>query len=117
MPDFKKLNVPGVIIKGQDTILDILRLMKSLSLNLDAILNRGIRPEFNLDARLVTVVSDGTPGVEFSVAHGLGKTPVGYKVYGQNGPGSVYDGTTGNDKTTLYLRSSAATTLFRLEVF
>lgn len=84
---------------------------------LDAILNRGIAFDDNVDCRRVSVTSDGTPGTEFSVLHTLGKVPIGYIVCGQNGAGSVYDGTTANTATTLYLKSDAASTSFRLIVF
>jgi hypothetical protein len=96
---------------------DILRVLQELSLNLDALLNRGLRPDLNWDARLVSVTSHGTPGTEFSVAHGLGKEPEGYFVYGQAGAGSLYDGVTADTRTTLYLRSDAASTEFRIIVF
>lgn len=117
MPLYKKLDTPSVIVKGQNQIMDVWRLLTELSRNLDAILNRGIRPDLNVDCRLVTVTSHATPGTEFSVSHGLGKKPVGYRIWGQGGPGSVYDGTTPKDMTTLYLRSDASLTDFRLEVF
>lgn len=84
---------------------------------LDSILNRGITFDENVDCRRVSVTSDGTPGTEFSVLHTLGKVPIGYIVCGQNGAGSVYDGTTANTATTLFLKSDIGGVVFRLIVF
>ena len=84
---------------------------------LDAILNRGIAFDDNVDCRRVSVTSHGTPRTEFSVLHTLGKVPIGYIVYGQNGAGSVYDGTTANTATTLFLKSDVGGVVFRLIVF
>ena len=84
---------------------------------LDAILNRGITFDDNIDCRRVSVTSHGTPGTEFSVLHTLGKVPIGYIVCGQNGAGSVYDGTTANTATTLFLKSDVGGVVFRLIVF
>ena len=84
---------------------------------LDAILNRGITFDDNVDCRRVSVTSHGTPGTEFSVSHTLGKVPIGYIVCGQNGAGSVYDGTTANTATTLFLKSDVGGVVFRLIVF
>ena len=84
---------------------------------LDAILNRGITFDDNVDCRRVTATTHATPGTEFSVTHTLGKVPVGYIVCGQDGAGSVYDGPTENTATTLYLKSDAASKNFRLIIF
>lgn len=84
---------------------------------LDAILNRGIAFDDNVDCRRVSVTSHGTPGTEFSVLHTLGKVPLGYIVCGQNGAGSVYDGTTANTDMTLFLKSDVGGVVFRLIVF
>jgi hypothetical protein len=84
---------------------------------LDAILNRGIAFDDNVDCRRVSVTSHGTPGTEFSVLHTLGKVPLGYIVCGQNGAGSVYDGTTANTAMSLFLKSDVGGVVFRLIVF
>lgn len=85
--------------------------------NLLAILDGGVSFDDNMDVSRVSVQSHATPGTEFSVAHELGKVPLGYIVAGQTAAGSVYDGTSANTKTTLYLKSDAASTTFRLIVF
>lgn len=96
---------------------NIVKILTDMNINLDSILNRGIKFEDNVDCRLVSVTSHGTPGTEFSVSHTLGKTPTGWIVYGQTGAGTVYDGTTANTDTTLYFRSDAASKTYRLIVF
>lgn len=87
------------------------------SLVLRAILDRGLSFSDNADVSIVSVSSHATPGTEFSVSHGLGKIPTGYIVTKQAGAGSVYDGTTSNTETTLYLKSDVASTSFTLMVF
>lgn len=87
------------------------------SLVLRAILDRGLSFSDNADVSIVSVTSHGTPGTEFSIAHGLGKVPTGYIVTKQAAAGSVYDGATSNTATTLYLKSDAASTSFTLMVF
>lgn len=96
---------------------DLIQVLGLWTQNLSAILDRGISFDDNVDVRRVSVVSHGTPGTEFSVTHTLGKIPTGYIVYGQTGAGSVYDGSTTNTPTTLYLKSDAASVTFRLIVF
>ena len=87
------------------------------SLILKGMLDRGLDFDDNMDVRRISAVSHVTPGTEFSVAHGLGKVPVGYVVYGQTGAGSIYDGATTNTKTTLYLKSDVSAITFRVVVF
>jgi hypothetical protein len=118
---FVKINIPALATKSYQEVRsfdrDLLQELNRLSLNLESILNRGLRFEDNVDCRLVSVVSHVTPGTQFSVAHGLGKTPVGYIVSGQGAAGDLYDGSTPNDATTLYLKSSGSAVTFRLIVF
>jgi hypothetical protein len=96
---------------------DLITALGNWSLVLKAILDRGVSFDDNLDIERVSVTSHATPGTEFSVAHGLGKVPTGYIVYGQDGAGSIYDGATSNTKTTLYLKSDVASKTFRIIVF
>ena len=68
------------------------------------------------DARHVTVAS-GAADTEFTVAHGLDRTPVEAFVVLINEGGVVYRGTTAWDGTNIYLRTNTANTLFTLLVF
>lgn len=111
--------LPGTFLEANLRQFDreLLSGLDRWALVIKAILDRGISFEDNVDCSLVSVTSHATPGTEFSVAHLLGKVPTGRLIYGQNGAGSLYDGTTSNNATTMYFRSDAATRLFRLIVF
>lgn len=123
MSSFKSPNLPALYVANQyesdwrKFARDLLTTLGEAFKNLTDILNRGISISDNLDCRLVTVTTDLTPGTEFSVAHTLGKVPTGYIVYGQNAAGSVYDGTTANTKTALYLKSDVSSKTFKVIVF
>lgn len=96
---------------------DLMTVLSGFFQNLTAIIDGGISFNDNMDVSRVSVTSHATPGTEFSVAHLLGKVPTGYIVYGQNAAGSIYDGSTGNTSTTLYLKSDVASKIFRIIVF
>jgi hypothetical protein len=129
MTAFKDAGIPAVfrqLPSSQDRpsidmffmiLQDLIKALDEREENLKSILNRGVNFDDNIDVRRVTVVSNVTPGVEFSVPHLLGKIPLGYIVAGQNLAGSLYDGTTPNTATTLYLKSNTASVSFRLIVF
>ena len=118
---YQEPNFPAIFTENQRDMRpfdrDLINVLGNWGLVLKAILDRGISFDDNIDIRRVSVVSHGTPGTEVSVAHTLGKVPVGYIVYGQTAAGSVYDGTTTNTATTLYLKSDASSATFRLIVF
>lgn len=121
MTQFQRVNVPAIFTKSYGDVRqldnDMLKALSELSINLDSILNQGMRFEDNVDCRLVEVTSHATPGTEFSVSHGLGKVPTGYVIYRRDGAGTVYDGTSADTATTLFLRSDASSVTFKLIVF
>lgn len=121
MTKFVEPNLPALFTEQADKLRQfdksLIGELANWTLTLKSILDGGISIDDNVDARRVSVVSHGTPGTEFNVAHTLGKIPLGYIVTGQDGPGTLYDGATATDKVTLYLKSDAATTTFRLLVF
>lgn len=87
------------------------------SFNLKTILDGGLSFDDNMDISRVSVASHATPGTEFSVAHGLGKIPTGYIIYGQGAAGSLFDGVTANTKTTAYFKSDVSAVTFRVMFF
>ena len=121
MTKYQEPQFPAIFVDNQLELRqfdrDLVNVLGGFALVLKAILDRGISFDDNMDIRRVSVASHATPGTEFSVAHTLGKTPVGYIVYGQTAAGSVYDGATANTATTLYLKSDASAMTFRLIVF
>lgn len=114
-------NFPALFTEAFDKLRDFdKKLIQSLggfTFLLQGILDRGISFDDNVDCRRVSVTSHVTPGTEFSVAHTLGKVPVGRLVYEQDKAGSLYAGTTANTATLLYLKSDTASVTFDLLVF
>ena len=121
MTRYSEPNFP-VLISGDFNNLrqfdkDLIYTLSSNSSNLKVILDAGISIKDNMDMVTASVVSDATPGVEFSLSHALGKVPLGYIVIGQDGAGSIYDGTTSNTKTDVYFKSDVGSRTFRLLLY
>lgn len=123
MSSFKNPNLPALFVN--ETVYpnlrkfdrDQLNTINEMVRNLDTILNRGIRFQDNFDARLVTFTSSATPDTENTVAHTLGKVPVGFLVYSLDKAGVVYNGTTAFTKTNIYLKVNVATVVVKIIVF
>ena len=71
----------------------------------------------NLDAVYVVFTSNGTAGTEDTVAHKLGRTPVGYFPVRQDKAAVLYDGTTTFTSTNIYFRTSVATVAWTVVIF
>ncbi len=122
MTQYNEPSFPGIFreseFQDQKTILKkILQVLSDWQFSIKSILDHGISFDDNVDVSRVSIASHGTAGTEFAVTHGLGKAPSGYFVAGQTAAGSVYDGSTANDKTTLYLKSDVSAVTFRLIIF
>lgn len=121
MTKFSEPNFPALFTEQFDKLRtfdrELITALSNWSMVLKSILDGGISIDDNVDATRISVTSHVTPGTEFSVLHLLGKVPLGYIVTGQNGAGSVYDGSTLNTKDTLYLKSDVSSKTFRLLVF
>ncbi len=121
MTQLARPDLPAVFTGTQDKLrqfdIDLVKVLDGFSDNLRAILDGGISFDDNCDISRVSVTSHATPGTEFSVAHELGKVPVGAIVYGQTGAGSLYDGATANNSTTIYFKSDSSAKTFRIMVF
>lgn len=63
----------------------------------------------NFNGKIVTIVFTGS-GVQSSVEHGLGRVPAGYITITQTTAMSLYNGTSTNTASTLYLMSNASGT-------
>lgn len=70
-----------------------------------------------LGAKYKAVADTGTVDTEFAVAHGLGRTPVGFLVANKDQPADVYDSGTAWDGTNIYLKCSAANAALLLIIF
>jgi len=96
---------------------DLYNVLSEFTNSVIEILNGGILFSDNFDCKLVTYTSNGTPDTEDTLAHGLGRTPTGYLVYGMDKAAIVYDGGTAFTATNLYLKCNVATAAVRLIVF
>jgi len=81
------------------------------------ILNRGIIFTDNVDCRSLSFTSSATPDASNTVAHTLGKIPIGYIVVYKDKTGDLYDGGTTWTTTNIYLKSNVASVAFRIIVF
>lgn len=71
----------------------------------------------NLNAVYVVFTSNGTANTEDAVTHNLNRIPVGYLPVKQDKSAILYDGTTANTSTTIYLRTTVATVAWTVMVF
>lgn len=93
---------------------DLLTGLGNWSLVLEAILNRGIALEDNVDCVVVSYTSHATPDAESTVAHTLGKVPSYFIVASLDKGGVVYKGTTAFTSTNVYLKCSVASAAVKL---
>jgi len=120
LSNFQRVNWPALLSLHKDVTLYDKELMKSINdqhYNLEAILNRGIKFQDNVDCVLVTFTSSATPDAENTVAHTLGKVPTGYLTYGLNKGAVVYTGTTTWTTGNIYLKVNVASTVVKLIIF
>lgn len=96
---------------------EFFQVLKSFINDTQAILNRGIMFSDNVDCRLVSFESSGTPDAENTVAHTLGKVPTGYIIYRQSAAGILYDGASEWTATNIYLKCDTASVTFYILVF
>ncbi len=69
----------------------------------------------NIDGQYQVVADTGNANTQFSITHTLNRVPNGYIVVKNDTDGVVYDGTSANTSTTLFLRhggANAAITVF-----
>lgn len=67
--------------------------------------NGGLTFSDNFDAKTVSVAFS-SPNVTIAVQHGLGRVPNGYIVVGLSSGMIVFDGSTANTSSTIYLQST-----------
>lgn len=82
----------------------------------DGTISGGKRP-YNFDAVWVAYMSNGTANTEDTVAHSLGRTPVGAWVGIPDKSSVIYSSGTAWTSTSIFLKASAATTTVNILVF
>lgn len=79
------------------------------------LLNGGMLPQDNFNTQLISCTFMAL-NTETSFNHGLNRVPSGYMVFGSTKAMNLFDGTTDNNNTKIYLQSSA-TGVCRVLVF
>ena len=77
----------------------------------------GGRKAYNFDAVWVAYTSNGSANTEDTVAHNLGRVPLGILVGVADVTGIVYSGPTAFTSTNIFLQASVATLTVNLLVF
>jgi hypothetical protein len=68
----------------------------------------------NISGAWANVVTPGTTNTDFTIAHNLGRLPVGYLVMEKSAPCDVYTGSVVATKNNITLRASVANVTLRL---
>lgn len=95
---------------------DLKSVLADLINNLNVILDAGIDFDDNVDCVFVTYTTNAIANTQDTVAHGLGKIPVGYIVVNRDKVGIVYKSSTFTD-SNLFLKCNVASTAVTLLVF
>jgi hypothetical protein len=85
-------------------------------LDSDGATGNGRKP-VNIDAVWVAYTSNGSADTEDTVAHSLGRTPIGFFVGLPDKSAIIYESGTAMTTTNIFLKSSAATTVVNILVF
>lgn len=96
--------------------LEELRRFTAIALTqLSQIVNNGISFADNFDSAILTVTFSAA-NTEQAISHGLGRVPAGYICIGSAAATTLYDGSSANTSSLLYLRATVATSA-RILVF
>jgi hypothetical protein len=68
----------------------------------------------NVDCSFANFKAPSTANSQAPVAHGLGRTPIGVIVTGQNGQGTIYKGSSAWNATSAFFESTVANTTYNL---
>ncbi len=120
MSSYEKGRIPKSFIMNKREVRklddDILRYLNEQDENFDALLNKGLRFLDNFDAKTVSYTSNAVADTQDTVAHGLGKTPIGVITVEIDKGGVVYKSASYN-ATNLFLKCSTASTAIKILVY
>lgn len=74
-------------------------------------------PLSKLDVNEYSFTSNATPNTEETVTHGLSRVPTGYIIVSQDKAASLYKGSTAWTNEKLYLKSSTASTAWKILIY
>lgn len=117
---FRRITLPSPYQpSGKLRVFDenLVKSLEALTNTLTAMFDKGVNVNDNMDVEILTVTTDATPDTESSHAHTLKRVPTGYLVASKDKAGIIYDGSTTNTTTTLYLRSDTASVTAKVIVF
>ena len=116
-PPLIRADDPNANVRFTQYLQDLNRMARNLTfLDADGGVTGG-RRALNIDAVWVAYVSNAVANTEDTVAHNLGRTPVGVFVGLPNANAVIYSGPTAWNGTNIFLRASAATVTVSLLVF
>lgn len=96
---------------------DLFTMLREFITSVTRILNRGIVFADNVDCKLVSYTSNAIAGTQDTVAHGLGRTPIGFFVYDRDKDSNDPYRSATYDATNLYLKCGVASVALKLIVF
>ncbi|MBI4397041.1 MAG: hypothetical protein HY548_08105 [Elusimicrobia bacterium] len=121
MTSYQKTTLPAVYIQYEQSLkpfeLDLMKALNELNLNLESILNGGIRFQDNVDCKTISFTSSGTPDAENTVTHALGKIPTGFIVANLDKAAIVYSSASAWTASNIYLKVNAASVAVKIIVF
>jgi len=95
---------------------DLITVLGSLSNNLKLILDAGIDFDDNIDCVFITYTSNVVANTQDTIAHGLGKIPIGFVVIDRDKAGVVFRSGS-STSVNLFLKCNVASTTMTLMVF
>lgn len=96
---------------------DLVAALGNWALSLKGLLDRGLSVADNMDAAVVSYVTNAVPDTEDAVAHGLGRVPTYFAVVDRDKGGVVYRSGTAFTKTTVYLKTTVAGAAVKVILF
>lgn len=118
MSTYKDPNFPGIFTELAKELrpLDraLLTALSDQSLNLQAILDKGISLDDNIDADVAEFTSNVVADTEDVIPHSLGKIPVHFIVSDIDKGGVVYRSGTAFTKDNIYLKTSVASAAIKV---
>jgi len=91
--------------------------LTKLSINLEALFNKGLEITDNLNAQAVTYTTNGSPDTEDAVAHALKRVPSGFFLMNTDKAVNLYDSGTAWTTTNIYLKASVASATVKVLIF
>lgn len=118
---FKKGILPSILIQDRSKYRrldeDLIRYLNDQLESLNSIFRNGVSFADNIDCEIISFISDPSIGVETAVSHSLKRVPTGFIVISCDQEAIVYDGTTANTISSIYIRASQSSVNLKIIVF